>query len=408
MLATHQERNLSWSSFSLPRNTKTKEEIHEEMPAVFEEQPIEVDDYIRPDKTFFEKLEDWWDYLVSFLSPVDRQVDGMRWLHDSGPFGLFAINNWPLTFIAYGVILRLISLAPSLYAHRNALRLGAINGPLQEINNNVKRVKNDKTLSSDERKVVTDGYNRVKKALQQKHGCAQWKAGINVITAPLMMSAFMAVNRMTMYESDLEKASLLWVTDLTMPDPTMMLPLICAGSFVVNFELSQSLQQGSRTNTAIYIRWAMRVGVLAFTWYFSSQPAALFFYWLGTALGGSCQPLLLRSMAFRKYFDFPDPPSAGKVALSGIRPPNFIDRLTKSKEAVEEQARKHADAVKASAQTKVQHIDEFDISSMVAQVGEENLKNNNNNTTSSNSTAEAANQGATGDGARKRRKPRGF
>lgn len=244
--------------------------------------------------------------------------------------------------------------------------------------------------------MVTEGYNRVKNALQAKHGCAQWKAGINLLTAPIMMSAFMAVNRMTMYESDLETASLLWVTDLTMPDPTMMLPFICAGSFIVNFELSQSLQQGSRSNSAIYIRWAMRVGVLAFAWYFSSQPAALFCYWLGTAIGGSVQPLLLRSMAFRTYFKFPDPPSAGKVALSGIRPPNFIDRMTKSKEAVEELSRKHADAIKASAQMKVQHINDFDVSAMASRVGEENAANN------------AAEKKEGSDDKKKRRKPRGF
>eukprot|EP00744_Colponema_vietnamica_P021215 GILI01030263.1.p1 GENE.GILI01030263.1~~GILI01030263.1.p1 ORF type:complete len:456 (-),score=77.75 GILI01030263.1:118-1485(-) len=370
-LSTSQQiRHISWGGIvdgvkkvlPIDRTTKPVEQVVEEHPEIFENQPVEVDDYIRPDKTMFESLEDWWDWILGFMSPVEKQVDAMRHLHESGLFfGLIPAMSWGTSFIMYGTIVRLITLIPSLYSHRNSLRMQQIGTPLNEIQTNIKRVKADKTLSAEEKKTIQAGYKRMKNALEKKHGGSQTRSMAQMATAPLMMTAFWAVGRMTSYEQSLEVAPYLWVTDLTMPDPTMGLPLLCAASFVLNFELTQRLQKGGRSSMNLYLRWGLRVGVVGFTWYFNNQPAALFLYWLGTSLGGAVQPILLRNQAFRKYFDFPDPPAAGKLELEGVRAPTFWDKMTKSKEKVDEMSRIHSTKLKEAGQVKLMHIDDFEI-----------------------------------------------
>ena len=365
-----QQRAISWSGIwggikgilPLERTTKDAEVLVEEAPDIFEQPPVEVEDYIRPDKTMFESLEDWWDWLLGFMSPVEKQVDAMQHLHTSGFFyGIVPPLSWGATFLVYGAVIRLVTLIPSLYSHRNALRLQKINTPLSEIQQNIKRVKADKTLSAEERKTIQNGYKRMKTALETKAGASQMRSAAQLVTAPLMMTAFWAIGRMTSYEQSLETATFMWVTDLSMPDPTLALPILCAATFVANFELTQRLQRGGRGSLAIYMRWGMRVGVVGFTWFFHNQPAALFLYWMGTSIGGAMQPILLRNQKFRAYFDFPEPAAAGKLELDGVRAPTFWDKMTKPKEKVEEMAAVHSEKLKEAGKTKLMNIDDFEV-----------------------------------------------
>lgn len=297
------------------RKSETEEQLRAQLPEVFDtisQTPQDMQDYIRPDKTIFEKLEDYWDYAQSFLNPVQKQLDWMRGLHEGSFITGGMPVEWSIVFLSWGFLIRLLSLVPMLYAHRNALRMARISPQLNEIQLQQKRLKGDKSLSSAEKKIMKDGYKRMEKALYKKHGCSQKRAFISGMTTPVMISAFMAIRRLTMYEDSLETASFLWVTDLTMPDPYNVLPMICGALFVFNFEMNQSLSRGGRGSQVLYVRWAMRVGGFVFLYFFSSQPSALFAYWIGMSAAGMIQPVLLRWQWFRTYFNFPD---ANKVAL---------------------------------------------------------------------------------------------
>jgi hypothetical protein len=61
--------------FTRNRSTASEETLREELPEIFDRQPEEVNDYIRPDKTIFERLEDWWDWVHTFMAPVEKQVE---------------------------------------------------------------------------------------------------------------------------------------------------------------------------------------------------------------------------------------------------------------------------------------------------------------------------------------------
>ncbi len=300
-----------WSAARSPTETERFSEpeakLRAALPDVFEKDPAHVadDEYIRPDKTVFERLEDYWDAAQSFLNPVQKQLDVLRGLHDGSILGVGL--EWGFVFMLWGFFIRLLSLGPMLYAHRNQLRTARIQPQLNEIAGQIKRTKADKTLSSQEKRVMKEGYKRMEKALYKKHGCSQKRALVSAITSPLMISAFVAIRRLAMYEDSLESASFLWVKDLTMPDPTYILPVLCTLLFVVNFEMNQSTTRGGRSATLLYVRWAMRGGSFIFVYFFSAQPTALFAYWIGMSGAGTVQPMLLRWKWFRTYFNFPDP-----------------------------------------------------------------------------------------------------
>lgn len=340
----------------------TNSRLEDELPEIFANTPTEVEDYIRPDKSWFESLEDWWEFIASFFRPVDKQVDIMRSIRHDGLFGL-DLGGWGGTFVFYGFLLRAITLIPSLYSHRNALRMSHLGPQISEIQNQQNKVKNDRTLSSAEKRVVKDGLSRMKLAVCKKHGCAQWKSFVQGVTAPITLTAFMAIRRLSVYETDLEKESFLWVTDLTLPDPTFCLPLVCSSMFVMNFELNQRMQRGGRSSTGMYLRWIVRIGSCVFVYFFSAQPSALFAYWIGLSTAGMMQPMLLRYRPFRKFFQFPDPPQVANEAIlkAEIKGPSILERLMDSKEEKERKAKLRDEKLAKLKEKKFEKIDDYEV-----------------------------------------------
>jgi membrane protein insertase Oxa1/YidC/SpoIIIJ len=350
------------ASLSQYESRSTSATLEEELPEIFANQPREVEDYIRPDKSWFEKLEDVWEYIASFFQPVEKQLEIMRSLRHDGLFG-FDFGGWGMVFVFYGFILRAITLIPSLYSNRNALRMGLIGTQLSEITNSQNRIKADKTLSSAEKRIAKEGLVRMKSALCSKHGCAQWKSFAQGVTAPITLSAFMSVRRLSVYETDLEKSSFLWVTDLTLPDPTFVLPMICASMFVMNFELNQRMQRGGRSATGMYLRWVVRGGAFVFVYFFSAQPSAMFAYWIGLSLAGCLQPMMLRNQRFRDFFGFPDPPQLVKDSIlrSEIKGPSLMERIFASQEDKLKQKLATEAALKKLKEKKFEKIDSYEV-----------------------------------------------
>ena len=287
---------------------RTKPDLEKELPEVFADQPQEVDDYIRPEKTFFERLEDWWDWIISFMAPVDKQIELMQYVRANGFFGIPL--DYGGVFFVWGVCIRLITMGPQLYVHRNGLRLAKISPQLSEIANLEKKTKSDRTISTADKRVIKEGYKRMKAALHKKHKCSQARTFIQGFFSPLMVTAFMAIRRLAAYEEELETTSFLWIKDLTMPDPTWILPVTCVGLFMLNYELNSAMAQSGRSANKMYIRWAIRGGSVVFLYFFQSQPAGLFCYWIGMSLIGLLSPMLLRWSKFREFFDFPPRPRA--------------------------------------------------------------------------------------------------
>lgn len=349
----------AWGSSDTGRHSSTA--VENDLPHIFANQPEEVDDYIRPERSVFERIEDFWDWVVSFMQPVEKQVEVMRGLRHDGILG-YDLGGWGNVFFFYGICMRLLTVIPSLYGHRNALRLAQIGPQLSEITASQNKIKNDRTLSTADKRIVKEGYNRLKYALFKKHGCAQWKSFLSMMTAPITMSAFLSIRRLSTYETDLEMAPFLWVGDLTMPDPTYVLPTICAGMFILNFELNQRMQKGGRSSFSMYIRWAVRGGSVVGVYFFASQPSAMFAYWIGLSVAGLLQPTLLRWQPFRDYFGFPDPPQAARASIiSNVKRRSLYEYIFSSKEERAKMNEGHKARHDALRVSRFENVNDYDL-----------------------------------------------
>lgn len=306
---------LTWGRTDLGRSSSSISVVEKALSDIFTEESVEVEDYISPEKSLFERLEDLWDWLLSFLQPIEKQISILRSVHENGFLGSNPVQEWGTVLLLYGMVIRFLTLIPSLYSHRNSLRMGRIGSQLSEISNAENKAKNDRTLTSAEKRALKEGYSRMKHALYTRGQCAQWKSFGAAISAPVTASAFLAIRRLALYESDLQNISFLWIKDLSLPDPTYTLPLLCGVLFLFNFELNQKMQKGGRSSGTLFIRWGTRAGAVVGVYCLSSQPAALFSYWIGLSCIGMLQPLLLRWQPFREMFKFPDPPEAAKANI---------------------------------------------------------------------------------------------
>ncbi|CCW68369.1 unnamed protein product [Phytomonas sp. Hart1] len=318
---------------SSPEGRSSFDKLEETMPEIFEDQPEAVEDYISPEKTTFERIEDFWDWAVGFMQPVEKQIDLMRGLLHEGLWGFHLFGSWGAVLLFYGAFLRLLTLTASLYSHRNMLRLGQIGPQLSELNSQQSRSRGDRSLSTAEKRIVKDGYKRLKAALMHRHRCSQSRSFLTALTAPLTMSAFIAARRLALDEDDLHGVSFCWVKDLTQPDPTYALPGLCTAIFLGNFEFNQRLQRGGRSPSSLYIRWGMRAGTAVGLYLLIHQPAAMFVYWIGLSTVGILQPILLRWQPFRDFWEFPDPPQAARQNIvARLKGPSLYERWFATKE----------------------------------------------------------------------------
>lgn len=312
----------------------------EDLPEVFKEEPAEVQDYIAPERTTFEVLEDAWDWLLGFLAPIQKQQDLMNAV--VGGTGL----SWGSVFVLWGILIRALTLIPNLYVNRNGLRMARIQTQLSLLNDRLNKAKGDRKMSSPEKKIIQESIKRQKKQLFKQHKCSQARTAAQIIMLPVMGSAFMAIRNLVYYDSTLETANFLWIKDLTMPDPYFLLPALCLILFYINFEMNQKLAKGGRGSMGMYVRWGIRAGSIGVAYMAYQQPAAIFCYWLGLSFCGLLQPLLLRWQPFRDFFDFPDISESVKKA-------DWLTRLLNGKT--------QDDIVAEAAKTKFKTVKDFKI-----------------------------------------------
>ncbi|XP_054733254.1 mitochondrial inner membrane protein OXA1L [Anastrepha obliqua] len=120
--------------------------------------------------------------------------------------------------------------------------------------------------------------------------------------APLFISFFMGLRQManTPVES-LREGGLFWFTDLTVADPTFMLPLITSATLYLTIEIGTDSARLSAQNMSMmkYVLRALPIAIFPFTMNF---PAAILTYWACSNFISLGQVAMLRIPAVRNYF----------------------------------------------------------------------------------------------------------
>ncbi|XP_037283608.1 OXA1L mitochondrial inner membrane protein [Rhipicephalus microplus] len=127
---------------------------------------------------------------------------------------------------------------------------------------------------------------------------------IPLAQAPVFISFFFALRGMANLPMESFKTGgILWFTDLTVPDPFYILPLITSVSLFCTLELGA--ESGVRADNLQWTRYVFRclpVVIFPITMNF---PAALLCYWVTSNMFTLCQVGVLRIEAVRKRLDIP-------------------------------------------------------------------------------------------------------
>lgn len=127
---------------------------------------------------------------------------------------------------------------------------------------------------------------------------------IPLAQAPVFISFFFALRGMANLPMESFKTGgILWFTDLTVPDPLYILPLITCVSLFCTIELGA--ESGVRADNLQWTRYVFRALPVALFPFIINFPSALLCYWVTSNMFTLCQVGVLRIGAVRKFLDIP-------------------------------------------------------------------------------------------------------
>lgn len=211
------------------------------------------------------------------------------------------------------VLVRCCLLPLAAISYRTSLKLMAVKAQTETIKNRTKAIGlNQGKYSSD----ATAHYSAEMNSLFRQQGIqssTQFLSGLAQV--PVFVFLWLTIRHMAMYHSEqLSIGGMAWFTNLCVPDPFYILPVISTIVMWTNFETNfffqardaagqpmKSMQRKAQTLMKVVFRGFC----LVLPFFISSMQAAIIVYWITNGLFTTLQALLFRTDAFRKLFKIP-------------------------------------------------------------------------------------------------------
>ena len=150
---------------------------------------------------------------------------------------------WWGAIVASTFILRIVIFPVVMKIQKNGVLMNNIN---PEIHKLMKRQREYKQMGN---KALADQYSHKIWSVYQKHNCNPLKMAVMpLIQLPLFLSFFIAIRRMAAVPVEsMKTGGVFWFTDLTVPDPYYVLPVLACGSFVASIEVCRVMYCESTT-----------------------------------------------------------------------------------------------------------------------------------------------------------------
>lgn len=146
-------------------------------------------------------------------------------------------------------------------------------------------------------------------AVWKKYNCNPFKSFAGMfVQMPVFIGFFSALRALaTAKVPSLAEGGALWFTDLTVADPTFMLPVLAGASFLATIELGAADgMEGQPEETRKRMKNIMRVVALAVPLVSTAIPASVFMYWTASNTFSLLQTTVLKSRAVKKALGLPD------------------------------------------------------------------------------------------------------
>lgn len=133
--------------------------------------------------------------------------------------------------------------------------------------------------------------------VRKKYGFKMSHTFLPLTMAPIFMSFFFGLRRMAEIHPDLAQGGISWVTNLTIPDPYFILPILNASVIFLTIRMGAD---GMTSMNKMVQNVLIGLTLLAIPTMGSTMPASLFFYWITSSTFACIQSYLLRRDWLRK------------------------------------------------------------------------------------------------------------
>lgn len=226
---------------------------------------------------------------------------------------LSGVPYWE-AIVAFTIAFRISILPLGIWTAQGSARMAAVRPHIQKLSDQLKSNPNQ------------DSRTKQRFAMESRAIMKQYK--VNPLTAlampliqfPIFMSCFFGLQSMGEFFPGFVEGGAFWFTNLSAPDPYLILPVANAASFLIMIELgADGLQTGDQDT----FKWIMRGLAVALTPLTMYMPQGLFIYWSANNAFSIAQVIVLKNEGVRKWLDIPKPPE-NQTPLKMRNPLQFI------------------------------------------------------------------------------------
>lgn len=248
-------------------------------------------------------------------------IAGQSWMTTSSLmylieyFHLTHDMEWWVAIVATTIAMRVFTLPLTIMQQRNAAKLHMAKPEIEAINQQMK------LNPSNDPKAIEAHRDRVLE-VWKKYDCHPFKMFLPLfVQAPVFISFFYAINRMSDGVPSFKNGGDFWFTDLSVADPTYAMPVLSAATFLLSIELGgvAGAVGGGPTpdqndNSQVYMKYFMRGLGVAMVPMTASLPSGVFVYWVTTNLFSFGQMMALKLPMFKKLMMIPETPKIPETA----------------------------------------------------------------------------------------------
>ncbi|KAF9007711.1 Mitochondrial inner membrane protein oxa1l, partial [Haplosporangium bisporale] len=231
---------------------------------------------------------------------------------------------WWATIAATTVAIRTLLVPFIVKLQGNTARLHNVKPQLERLTENMKLAKESNDTAALAR------FSAQTQELFAKNDCNPIKSLIlPLIQAPVMISFYLALRDMAnLPVPQFQDGGLAWFTDLTIADPTYVLPVASSLGFLAIMELGSEAGGVAQPKTMKNVMRVMAVAMVPLTMNF---PSAIFVYWLTSNAFTASQIMFFKAPAVRRFFNIPQLMNHPKPKVQA-KQPGFMESFKASYE----------------------------------------------------------------------------
>lgn len=282
----------------------------------------------------------WWNL-------ADQAVNGVHFVHEMT--GL----HYAGSIFAATCIVRMVILPLAIRGQRAASRMAHVQPELQVIKQRYEALG---TPTQAEQKAFAEQM----KSLFARYDVKPFASlAAPLVQAPLFIGMFFGMKKMPeIYPTEFSTGGLFWFVDLTIPDPTYVLPIICGVSFLATIETGKEQMVDANPTSGPMMVNAFRAMAFVAVPVMTTFPAAMLCYWVPNNCITLMQAIVLRQPFVKKQLGIWDRPKP----IPGSQPDvGFQETMQKLVKQVQGEPTTEAAKIK-------RHNDEIESKKRMAQV----------------------------------------